>query len=199
MLIYRVKYTECESDIKNSNFLYKTPKKPKYFRTKRKNRKIEKSKKTNFYFVNCINCIIHFCNFGIVCNFCNFGIFISIYIRLQKQQKTRLQHQRYKKKTVKTIRRTFGGTPVHTRTLEVHGPNIDIDPRVACGPTNVFSSVALPPPHCYLQVIVCFYKFNLLIAPIECLFVFSFPQVIFLYQIVLGATGRKLLGFSFTD
>ena len=49
------------------------------------------------------------------------------------------------KKNGTTTRRTFWGTPVHTRALQVHGPNIGIDPCVACRTTSVFNSVALPP------------------------------------------------------
>ena len=64
MLIYRVKYTESESDIKNYNFLYKK-KKQNTFDFVEMLRKVEniKKQKTIFYFVFCINCIIHILEF----------------------------------------------------------------------------------------------------------------------------------------
>ena len=83
------------------------------------------------------------------------------------------------KKNGTTTRRTFGGTPVHTRTLQVHGPNIGIDPCVACRTTSVFNSVALPPSALLPSDYRLFFQFNLLVAPFKLLLVF--PTVIFWY------------------
>ena len=57
MLAYRVQYNESESDIQNYNLFYKKD-------TKSQNifdflEKFLKIEKTHFYFVLCINCIIH--------------------------------------------------------------------------------------------------------------------------------------------
>ena len=85
MFPYRDKYTESESDIKNYNLFYKTPKMPKYFLTFWKLfKKIEKFKKINVLF--CIMYKLYNSLFVFVCKFCSFGtlvffcIFIFIYI-----------------------------------------------------------------------------------------------------------------------
>ena len=56
MFPYRVKYTESESDIQNSNVFYKNTQNTKIFQ----NFWIfEYRTISNFYFVSCINCITH--------------------------------------------------------------------------------------------------------------------------------------------
>ena len=72
MFPYRVKYTESESDIQNYNLLLKTPKMPKYFRTF--------GGKIHFYFVLCINCIIHILFFGLFFAICVFLGFLDFHI-----------------------------------------------------------------------------------------------------------------------
>ena len=62
MIPYRVKYTESESDIKNSNWFYKNTQKVKILSVFYKNGNFQKSKNfknSHFYLVLCIRSIIH--------------------------------------------------------------------------------------------------------------------------------------------
>ena len=75
MIPYRVKYTESEYDIQNTNILYEIDQKHQNTFEFLENQTI-----SNFYFVLCINCIIHILYFWNFCKFGIFGIFIFIYI-----------------------------------------------------------------------------------------------------------------------
>ena len=76
MLIYRVKYTESESDIKNNDFFYKNTKQSKILSNFWRMFETSKNIKNNsiFYFVLCIICIIYFLYFLMFVNF------VSLYI-----------------------------------------------------------------------------------------------------------------------
>ena len=65
MFPYTVKYNESESDIQNNNLLYtihhkcqNTFERSEHFENKKRNSN-EYKNETIFYFVICINCIIH--------------------------------------------------------------------------------------------------------------------------------------------
>ena len=78
MFPYRAKYTKSESDKKKNSLFYKNTKKQHAFETLEK-LKIEINK--YFYFVSCINCIIHIVFFGkfVVSGFLDFYINLLIY------------------------------------------------------------------------------------------------------------------------
>ena len=74
MFLYRVKYTESEYDIQDNDLLYKLDQQCQNTFQKLENRTFKK-KILFFYFVICINCIIHilYC-FVFVVFFVNFVI-----------------------------------------------------------------------------------------------------------------------------
>ena len=79
MLIYRVKYTESESDIQNYSSFYKSTKKPKIL--SKKTNIFEKSKnfKNKINFVFCTMYKLYNSIFGIFGNFGTFG-FLDFYL-----------------------------------------------------------------------------------------------------------------------
>ena len=80
MLIYRVKYTESESDIQFYNFFYKSTNNAKILSNFWKNvKKYIFSKILNFHYVICISCIIPFLCFWKFWDFWDLCIFRFLY------------------------------------------------------------------------------------------------------------------------